>query len=61
MENSTLLARGPGDSLQIVRAYYGLNNRTADVTDLLRRMVQGSNLDVQVNNNMGGDPAPGAD
>jgi len=56
---------GPGGGygdLQIVRAYYGLNNRTADVTQRLRSMVQGNYLDVQVNNNnMGGDPAQGAD
>lgn len=52
---------GYGD-LQIVRAYYGLNNRTADVTQRLRSLVQGNYLDVQVNNNnMGGDPAQGAD
>ncbi len=56
---------GPGGGygdLQIVRAYYGLNNRNADVTQQLRNMVQGNYLEVQVNNNnMGGDPAPGAD
>ena len=56
---------GPGGGygdLQIVRAYYGLNNRTNDVTPRLRGMVQGNYLDVQVNNNnMGGDPAQGAD
>lgn len=51
----------PGD-LQIVRAYYGLNNRTNDVTQMLRGMVRGNSLVVQVNNNnMGGDPAPGTD
>jgi DnaJ-like protein C11, C-terminal len=45
-----------------VRAYYGLNNRTNDVSQLLRGMVQRNTLVVQVNNrNMGGDPAPGAD
>jgi hypothetical protein len=56
---------GPGGGygdLQIMRAYYGLNNRTNDVTQRLRSMVQGNYLDVQVNNNnLGGDPAPGAD
>ena len=56
---------GPGGGygdLQIMRAYYGLNNRTNDVTQRLRSMVQGNYLDVQVNNNnMGVDPAPGAD
>ena len=49
-------------SLQITRAYYGLNNRTNDVTRLLRGMVQNGTLSVQVNNNnMGGDPARGGD
>jgi hypothetical protein len=52
---------GYGD-LQIMRAYYGLNNRTNDVTQLLRNMVQNGALAVQVNNNnMGGDPAVGGD
>jgi len=55
---------GPGypGGLEIVRGYYGLNTRTSDVTQLLRSMVRGNSLVVQVNNqNMGGDPAPGAD
>jgi len=54
---------GPGyGDLQIVRAYYGLNHRTNDVTQRLRGMVRGNYLDLQVNNNnLGGDPAPGAD
>ncbi|HKD70590.1 MAG TPA: hypothetical protein VKB61_00600 [Candidatus Acidoferrum sp.] len=48
--------------LQIVRAYYGLNQRTNDVTQRMRGMVRNGSLAVQVNNNnMGGDPAPGAD
>jgi hypothetical protein len=52
---------GPG-RLEIVRAYYGLNNRTNDVTQLMRSMVRGDSLVVQVNNNnMRGDPAVGAD
>jgi hypothetical protein len=53
---------GGGGNLQIVRAYYGLNNRTNDVTQLLRGMVRHGTLVVQVtNNNMGGDPAQGGD
>jgi len=53
---------GGGGNLQIVRAYYGLNNRTNDVTQLLRGMVRHGRLYVQVNNdNMGGDPARGGD
>jgi hypothetical protein len=51
-----------GYSLQIVRAYYGLNKRTNDVTSLLRGMIRNDTLVVGVNNrNMGGDPWPGAD
>jgi hypothetical protein len=53
---------GGNGNLQIVRAYYGLNNRTNDVTQLLRGMVRNGTLVVQVNNNnMGGDPAKGGD
>jgi hypothetical protein len=53
---------GGNRSLQITRAYYGLNNRTNDVTQLLRGMVRNGTLAVQVNNNnMGGDPAKGGD
>jgi hypothetical protein len=51
---------GGNGSLQITRAYYGLNNRTMDVTQLLRGMVRNGTLAVPVNNNsMGGDPATG--
>jgi len=53
---------GGNGSLQITRAYYGLNNRTMDVTQLLRGMARNGSVVVQVNNNtMGGDPARGAD
>jgi hypothetical protein len=53
---------GGNSALQITRAYYGLNNRTMDVTQMLRGMVRNGTLVVQVNNNnMGGDPARGAD
>jgi DnaJ-like protein C11, C-terminal len=53
---------GGNGNLQIVRAYYGLNNRTNDVTQLLRGRVQNGTLVIQVNNNnMGGDPAVGGD
>ena len=51
---------GGNGSLQITRAYYGLNNRTMDVTQTLRGMVRNGTLAVPVNNNsMGGDPAMG--
>jgi hypothetical protein len=53
---------GGNGGLQITRAYYGLNNRTMDVTQNLRGLVRNGSLAVQVNNNsMGGDPARGAD
>jgi hypothetical protein len=55
---------GPGNgSLQIVRAYWGLNNRTSDVTRILQGQVQpNGTLVIQANNqSMGGDPAVGAD
>ena len=53
---------GGNGNLQIVRAYYGLNNRTNDVTQQLRGMARNGSINVQVtNNNMGGDPAQGAD
>ncbi|HEX8879285.1 MAG TPA: hypothetical protein VF749_04610 [Candidatus Acidoferrum sp.] len=49
-------------NLQIVRAFYGLNNRTNDVSQLLRSQIRNNTLVLQVNNrNLGGDPAPGAD
>ncbi len=52
----------PGGDLQIVRAYYGLNNRTMDVTRMLQSQVRNGTLVIPVNNNtMGGDPARGAD
>ena len=50
------------NDLQIVRAWYGVNNPNTDVTRILRGMVRNGSLVVQVNNNsMGGDPAVGAD
>ena len=51
-----------GGNLQIVRAFYGLNNRTNDVSQLLRSQIRNNTLVIQVNNqNLGGDPAPGGD
>ena len=45
-----------------MRAYYGLNQRTNDVTQRKRGMVNNGGLVIQVNNNKtGGDPAQGAD
>lgn len=46
--------------LQINRAVYGWENRTADVTSRLNQQVQGDQLNLQVTDeNMGGDPAQG--
>ena len=46
----------------ILRAYWGVQGRTANVTDLLRTMQRGNGLQVIANNrSLGGDPAPGAD
>ena len=45
-----------------MRAYYGLNQRTNDVTQRMRGMVNNGSWSYKVNNNnMGGDPAPGVD
>lgn len=48
--------------LRILRAYYGVQGRTVDVTDLLRSRVRSGMLTLVVTNSaMGGDPAVGAD
>jgi hypothetical protein len=48
--------------LRIVRAYYGVQGKTVDVTDLLRDRVRGGTLSLVVTNSaMGGDPAIGSD
>lgn len=53
----------PDDNgLRIIRAYYGVQGRTVNVTDLLRsRAGRGSLTLVVTNGALGGDPAPGAD
>jgi len=46
----------------ILRAYWGVQGRTANVTDLLRTMQREGALQVMANNrSLGSDPAPGAD
>jgi len=46
----------------ILRAYWGVQGRTANVTDLLRTIQRDNGLQVMANNrSLGGDPAPGAD
>lgn len=45
-----------------MRAYWGVQGRTANVTDLLRTMQRDGALQVVANNrSLGSDPAPGAD
>jgi hypothetical protein len=48
--------------LRIIRAYYGVQRRTVDVTELLRsRVREGALTFVVTNGALGGDPAMGAD
>ncbi len=50
------------NGLRIVRAYYGVQGRTVNVTELLRSRVSGGTLSLVVTNSaLGGDPAIGAD
>jgi hypothetical protein len=53
--------RGEGRGVTILRGYYGIQGRMANVTDLLRTRVRDGVLSLNVNNeNLGGDPAIGA-
>jgi hypothetical protein len=48
--------------LRIFRAYYGVQGRTVNVTELLRSRVRGGTLNFFVaNGDLGGDPAVGYD
>ncbi|HXY24178.1 MAG TPA: DUF3395 domain-containing protein [Candidatus Acidoferrum sp.] len=50
------------NGLRIIRAYYGVQGRTNNVTDILRNQVRDGVLSMIVSNNaLGGDPAVGAD
>jgi hypothetical protein len=50
------------NSLKIIRGYYGVQGRTVNVTDLLRRGIRDGVLSfVVTNSSLGGDPAIGAD
>ena len=50
------------NGLRIIRAYYGIQGRTVNVTDLLRNSVRDGVLNFVVSNGaLGGDPAIGAD
>jgi|SRR5882724_1903414 len=55
--------RGYDDrGLRILRAYYGVAGRTANVTEVVRRAVHNGELRIHVDNgDMGGDPAPNGD
>jgi hypothetical protein len=54
--------RGDARDLAIIRGFYGVQGRTANVTEQLRSLVREGVLAVNVNNaNFGGDPAIGAD
>jgi hypothetical protein len=53
---------GAHREVAILRAYWGVQGRTANVTELLRNMQRENGLQVVANNrSLGGDPAPGAD
>lgn len=50
------------NGIRIVRAYYGVQGRTVNVTELLRSRVRDGALNLVVTNSaLGGDPAPGYD
>jgi len=52
--------RGELNALQIVGAYYGVQGRTVNVTELLRRRMHEGRVSLVVfNGALGGDPAPG--
>jgi hypothetical protein len=54
--------RDDWNGLRIIRAYYGIQGRTVNVTDLLRSRVRDGALNfVVANSTFGGDPAVGAD
>ena len=54
--------RDDWNGLRIMRAYYGVQGRTVNVTDLLRSRVRDGVLSIVVTNGeLGGDPAIGAD
>jgi hypothetical protein len=54
--------RDDANGVRIVRAYYGVQGRTVNVTDLLRSRVREGMLNLVVTNSaLGGDPAVGSD
>jgi hypothetical protein len=54
--------REDSNGLRIIRAYYGVQGHTVNVTDLLRSRIREGTLSFVVTNSaLGGDPAIGAD
>ncbi len=54
--------RDDWNGLRIIRAYYGIQGRTINVTELLRSRVRNGAINFIVSNSaLGGDPAVGAD
>lgn len=54
--------RADDRGITIIRGFYGVQGRTVNVTEQLRTMVRNGVLALNVNNdNLGGDPAIGAD
>jgi hypothetical protein len=54
--------RGGANDFSVIMGFYGVQGRTVNVTNLLRRMTRRGGLTIQVNNaSLGGDPAPGPD
>ena len=54
--------RDDWNGLRIIRAYYGIQGRTINVTELLRSRVRDGAINFVVTNSaLGGDPAVGAD
>ncbi len=54
--------RDDWNGLKIIRAYYGVQGRTVNVTEFLRSRVRDGALSFVVTNGaLGSDPAPGAD
>lgn len=50
------------NGFQILRAFYGVQGRTMDVTEVLRNLVRGDSISFVVRNRaLGGDPSIGAD
>jgi hypothetical protein len=45
-------------ALQIIRALYGTDDAQIDVTDALSKLIVDGQLDMLVNNDLGGDPSP---